>query len=314
MTQKNLQYTPRHSLHEHILKICHAIELPLHYNRKGPKIFTNYQRVAVIVLYLRSKKSLRDFVSEMYETKWPNWLGLKEIPAKSTVNDWMKLFDMSFVRKLNHQLLAKEKPEVMAIDATGIDSWRRSRHYERRIGESYMPYAKADLLVDTKTKLIHDFVVRMKPRHDVLGAKTIFNRLGSKNILILADRGYDSEPLHKLVVQKGNILFAPIRDFKVRKPKGKNRQRCSQGNENYSMRSIVESVNHALKARIGALRNKKHYNKKREFAWYVVLYNLQKISTQISAYLNWLLIGIPDRAILSKPLYIPFFSCLLCLI
>ena len=284
MRQKTLKHTLGHSLHEHILKICHVLELPLHYNRKGPKVFTNYQRVAMIILYIRSKKSLRDFISEMYESKWPRWLDLRDIPSKSVLNDWVKLFDMNFLRKFSNKILAKEEPKLMAIDATGIDSWRRSRHYERRIGESYMPYAKADLLVDTKTKIIHDFVLRIKPRHDVLGAATIIKRLGSKNVTILADRGYDSEPLHKIIIQSGNTLFAPIRDFNVKKPKGKNRQRCAKGNSQYSMRNIVESVNHALKARLSALRSKKHFNKKREFAWHVIIYNIQRINKILKIY------------------------------
>ena len=206
-------------LHQEIIKLCHKLMLPLHYNRKGPKIFTNYQRVALIILYVRSKNSLVEFLTEFVETKWASWLGLREIPGKSTINDWMKLFDLKFIRQLLNEQVSDEKPKVMAIDATGIDSWKRSRHYERRIKqcgfrEDHMPYAKADLLIDTDTLLIHDWVLRLKPRHDVLGAKTILKRLRLKNILILADKGYDSEPLHKLARCFQNYLFAPVRNMK----------------------------------------------------------------------------------------------------
>ena len=51
-------------LHEHIIKLCHKLVLPLHYNHKGPKIFKNFQRVGLILLYIRSKKSLIDFIEE----------------------------------------------------------------------------------------------------------------------------------------------------------------------------------------------------------------------------------------------------------
>ena len=37
-----------------------------------------------------------------------------------------------------------------------------------------MPYAKLDALIDTHTMLIHGFVLRMKPRHYVIGAESIF--------------------------------------------------------------------------------------------------------------------------------------------
>ncbi len=268
-------------IHEQIIKLCHKLVLPLHYNRKGPKIFTNYQRVALIILYLRSKKSLVDFLKELRETKWISWLGLKEIPGSSTLNDWMKLFDLSFIRSLLLNQVADERPNIMAIDATGIDSWQRSRHYERRIKqcgfrEDHMPYAKADILIDTDTLLVHDWVLRVKPRHDVLGAETILKRMTAKDVLILADRGYDSEPLHKLAVKFGNLIFAPVRNMK-KVPKGFNRKRCAKGHEQYSRRNTVESVMHAIKALKGELRSKLHYTKKREFGWSMILFNMKRI-------------------------------------
>ena len=72
------------------------------------------------------------------------------------------------------QAVADKKPILMAIDATGFDSFNRSRHYEKRlrdfgVNNSKMPFAKVDLLVDTKNKLVYDFVLRTKLRHDTLG-------------------------------------------------------------------------------------------------------------------------------------------------
>lgn len=263
-------------LHQQIIKLCHKLMLPLHYNHKGPKIFTNYQRIALIILYVRSKKSLIDFLKEFIETKWISWLGLKEIPGKSTLNDWMKIFDLDIIRKLLSKQVEDEKPKILAIDATGFDSWQRSRHYERRIGEEHMPYAKADILIDTKTLLVHDWVLRIKPRHDILGAETIIKRIKHKNILILGDKGYDSEPLHKLTIKTGNLFFAPVRN-KRKIPKGFNRKRCSNGNEAYPLRNTVESTIHAIKSLKRELRSKLHYNKKREFGWMVILFNMKRI-------------------------------------
>ncbi len=273
-------------LHEQIIKVCHKMELNLHDNHKGPKIYTNYQRVGLIVLFVRSRKSLRDFVSELYESKWPIWLGLREIPSKSTIQRWLKKWSVSWIRKLLQN--TTKEPKLMAIDATGIDSWQRSRHYEKRIGAAHMPYAKADILVDTESKQVFDFVMRMKPRHDVLGARTIFKRMKFKGILILADKGYDSEELHELCRKKGNIMFAPVRDFKVKKPKGKNRRRCLKGCKLKGRRNIVEAVIRSLKVRIGNLRSRLHYMKKREFAWHLVEYNLKlRLWKYYFKYLFW---------------------------
>ena len=86
--QKQIYYQYENKLHKQIIKLCHSLELPLHYNKKGPKLFTNYQRVGLIILFLRSKKSLIEFIKELFESRWPIWLSLKEIPGKSTLHDW----------------------------------------------------------------------------------------------------------------------------------------------------------------------------------------------------------------------------------
>lgn len=187
---------------------------------------------------------------------------------------WRKKWSVSWIRKVLQESV--DLPERLAVDATGIDSWQRSRHYERRVGSEYMPYAKADILVNTESKQVFDFVMRMKPRHNVLGAETMFKKLKYKGLTILADKGYDSEELHKLCCEKGNTLFAPVRDFKVKKHKDKNRKRCMQGHEHKGRRSIVKSVIGSLKVRVVNLKSKLHYMKKIEFTWHLVAYNLQK--------------------------------------
>jgi len=283
MTQKTLTSQYEVTLHEQVLKLFHASGMKLHDNTLGSRVYTNYQRLALIVLFMRSRKALRDFVSELHESKWPHWLGLRDIPSYRSIHHWLKRWDLSWIRQLLATTVASEKPETMAIDATGFDSWARSRHYNKRLKECglrnpYLPYNKADLLVDTDSKLVHDFVLRRKPRHDVLGARTIFKRFKHKNCLILADKGYDSEELHQLLAESGNEFYAPVRDFKVKRPKGRFRRKAVSGHEKYHQRNIVESVNFSLKSRFRSLRNKLHFMKKREFAWKLVTYNLEKLS------------------------------------
>lgn len=152
-------------------------------------------------------------------------VGFKEIPSKSTLHNWLKKFDMSFLRDLLEKSVAERSPSLMAIDATGIDSWQGSRHYERRIGEAHMPYAKANIIVDTDNKLIYGHVLRMKPRHDVIGAESIFKNMKYKHVLVLGDKGYDSELLHKIAEQGGFLLYAPPRNSSRKSPRGKHRKR-----------------------------------------------------------------------------------------
>lgn len=311
-TEINSQYESR--LLKEILKVCHKFCLNLHDNKIGPKIFTNYQRVTLIILFLRSKKSLRKFISEFHETKWSKWLGLRELPTRTSLHRWIQSFKLKFLRNFNQLILSDEKPKIMCVDATGIDSWQRSRHYAKRINDSNMPYAKADILIDSETMLVHDFVLRMKPRHDVLGAKTMFQRLKRKNqgILVLADKGYDSESIHELVNNSGNKFYAPVRNSPRKKPRGFYRRRAKKNpSENYSKRNTVESFMHSLKSMKNSLRSKKHYMKKREFAWTIVTYNLEKLiqttKTLIRLLFSNLIWDRPYFNVLLKKLY-EFFT------
>jgi hypothetical protein len=251
------------------------LEIPLHYNAKGPKkIFTNYQSIALIILYIRSKKSLRIFLEEFRETQWPRWLGLREIPSKSTLHDWFKLFKLSTIRKFLGVQIMNSNPNTFAIDATGIDSWKRSRHYEKRIGLPPTPYAKADLLVDTETLIIYDWTLRLKPRHDTIGAKSMIKRMPWRDVLILGDKAYDSEPLQIIAEEKHVRLFAPIRKSSRKNPRGKLRKRNKILHKHYSKRNSAESLMHALKTLKPELRMRVHYMKKREFGWTIILFNM----------------------------------------
>ena len=286
MFQKELSDQYEVALQRQILKVFHASGLRLHDNHLGSKVFSNYQRIALIVLFQRSGKALRNFVSELKESKWPRWLGLRDIPSYRTIHHWLTYWSVSWVRKVLRTTVIHKQPSCMAVDATGFDSWQRSRHYEKRIGAAPMPYAKADLLVDTEERLIYDFVLRMKPRHDTLGAKTMISRSSVRDVLILADKCYDSEPLHEQVAASGNMLYAPVRKSSRKSPHGHHRRRCARGNKLYHQRNIVESINFSLKSRFRSLRSKKHWMKKREFGWKLITYNLEKLSQEVYSLLK----------------------------
>ena len=273
-------------LEEQLINLFHSSELSLHFNKIGNKEFTNYQRVSIIILFQRSQKSLRTFIDEnLKESKWISYLGLKKIPKKSTLHDWLKLFDMKIIRKICKLLLPKEI-KITSIDGTGFDSWQRSRHYEKRAEEisqlPHMPYAKADLFIDVKTQIILDFSLLTHRKHDVKVAEKIFKRNEIKNIIGLGDKGYDSEDLHEIARANGITFYAPVREMhkwgsKNKKPKGFYRRKCINLPEFYGMRWINETVNSVLKrTQINALKSKKCFMKQREFGWQVILYNIKR--------------------------------------
>ena len=275
-----LQNQYQSKLHRKFITLFHQLGLPLHFNHKGNKQFTNYQRVALIILHVRSRKSLRNFVEEFHESKWISWLGLKKIPKKSTLHLWMKLFEMELIRKLN-KILVSKNISLAAVDGTGIDSWQRSRHYAKRIGDPPMPYVKLDVFIDVKRRKIIDFTINSHRKADVKCAEQMFRRNKLKGMKILGDGAYDSEPLHELVRSRNGKLYAPVRKRNKRslrkRPKGKYRRLCVKLPKFMGQRSIVENVIYVLKqTQITSLRNRKEVMKHRELAWHVLVYNLKR--------------------------------------
>jgi hypothetical protein len=277
---------PSNKLENELVKLFHSSGLPLHFNKKGNKQFTNYQRVSLIILFQKSKKSIRDFIEELYESRWVSWLGLKKIPMKSTLHDWLKIFSMKFIREACKLLLPKEV-RITSIDSTGIDAWQRSRHYEKRCDEINklppMNYAKTSLFIDVESQIILDWDLVMSREHDVKIAERIFKRNTLKNIFGLGDKGFDSENLHEIARANGINFFAPLRKmnkraFKDQRPKGFYRRQCKENPPEFKgMRSIVESINFVLKrTQITSLRSKKHFMRERELGWHVVLYNIKR--------------------------------------
>lgn len=278
-TQIPLLNQYNHPLEKEFIKLFHSSNLPLHFNHKGNKQFTNYQRISLIILFRRSKQSLRDFIVGMKESKWISWLGFKKIPSKSTLHNWIDLFKMRTIKQL-FSLVKPRLPTMTAIDGTGFDSFHRSRHYEKRAGFSKTPYAKADLFVDLSSRKVVDFSLVNKHQNDIVAARQFLKRNNLKNMKILCDKGYDCEALHKFIVDKGGRLYAPVRKLargSTRKcPRGFYRKKCLDLPDFMGKRSLIEAVNASLKRRfIISLRSKKGFMKKREFAWTMIVYNLE---------------------------------------
>jgi hypothetical protein len=264
-----------HPLQATFLKVFHAKNGKLHKNRLGPKIFTEFQKQILCILYRRSKLSYELFVKSLFESLWPRWLKLKNIPGKSSIHRWMKELPSSLPRRW-YRLLAPKQKRLLAIDATGVDSWQRSRHYEKRIGAAPMPYAKLNVIIDVKTHLVVDHVLQLRPRHDVLGAAKMFKRNKFIDDKILGDKGYDSEPLHELAREHGLKLFAPVRKSSRHRPKGFYRRQCTLGDVDYSQRANAESFMHEIKSRQDTLRSRLPHMKKKEMAIQLCIQNLEK--------------------------------------
>jgi len=89
-------------------------------------------------------------------------------------------------------------PLTVAVDSTGFSEMCISRHYEKRMKELFKATYAGD--VDSKMILVCD--ITDQHHHDVTRTSDVVVYLKESGIqidLVLADKGYDFEEVHKLI-------------------------------------------------------------------------------------------------------------------
>ena len=284
MTQKNKNQYTRDELCKLVHKVCHHRQLSLYHFRHGPKKYTQHQFVALLVLYARSGMSLRRFIQSLYESKWPEWLNLKEIPCKSSIHNHFSRIGLPLIRLLNQLVVKSHKALRLAIDSTGVDANHASKHYEKRIGRDHRHYLKLSILGQVqKPYLIEDFVCFPSRISDVHQAKPLIRRLG-KNRIVFADKAYDCEWLMKMFEEKGSELYCPIRNFSRSRPKGwLRRKRFDNFDQDFyhKGRNPIELMMFLLKHKGLVIRMKKVNNQLKEMAWKILAYNIERLARSL---------------------------------
>lgn len=269
-------------------EIILSLDLPKYNNITGNKQFTTAQKLGVVILYFRSKISLREFCDNFnYESSWPRDLGLKYKITKSSVNRWVKEFDLNFLKEILNQTNKGDKPKIMGIDGSGLSSKYKSSYFQKRLkdfGINYKsPYHKLDIICDLQgKKKIYDFTFTMKQYSDKKQAKQLFKRFKFKNITMIGDKGYYYFWLFSHMRKLNNIFIVPpigtgekcLHNNIVRK---KFRETFYDNEEQYSLRNNVEGVFSALKRTIlTKIVSKNYMTKKREVSFKIIIYNMKK--------------------------------------
>lgn len=286
MYQKEVINQYSNGLQKELIKLFHNSGLPNHFNKTGYKDFTNYQRISLIVLFKKSNNSIRDFLKEIKETKWPSWLGLKRIPGRSTLHDWIRLFGTSLIRDLINLVTDVSNLKVAAIDGSGIESSHKSPYYKKRLKDFKQKtkdgYHKLDIIVNTYgKKQIIEYSFLLKNRNDSFVGKRLLKKFKIKRCKIVADKGYPDYLFEEIAKKMLNNFISPPKDYKGKCRQNNLKRRRKEENykankKAYKRRSIVESVFSLLKRVQGLrLRSRLHYMKKREMAWNILYYNLR---------------------------------------
>jgi len=277
----------KNSFRQELNEIILSLNLPKYSNWRSNKQFTDSQKLSAVILYIRSGKSLVNFCKEFEESLWPKWLELKFEIKKSSLNNFLRQFDLEFIKKILDKTNSGEKPEILGIDGTGIDTQFKSRYYEKKLKEfgrkPKSNYHKLDIIADMNgKKKIFDFSFLMKQQHDIPVARRLFKRLKLKNVVIVADKGYFDFNIFKYMELKNNYLLFPPKNFGGKCKHNNILHRKIKTNYHkyidiYHKRSNVGGVFSVLKrTSLKKIFSKKYSSKKREMAFKIVLYNMKK--------------------------------------
>lgn len=264
------------------------LDLPEYPNKTGNKQFTTFQKLACVILYFRSKLSLRNFCEFINnESLWKRDLKLKYDLRRSTLNDWVKSFDLDFLKKILDETNRGDSPKILGIDGSGISTKFKSSYYQKRLKDFGInpksPYHKLDIIADMENnKKIYDFTFTIKQYNDKKQGLRLFKRFKMKNVFIIGDKGYYYFKLFSLMKKRKNIFIVP--PIKTTgKTKHKNiirsefRKTFHKYKNLYSKRSNVEGVFSSLKRTIlNKIVSKTCFTKKREMIYKIIIYNMNK--------------------------------------
>lgn len=285
MTRKKQNQYTVDTLQQLVKKVCHFKQISLYHNHFGPKIYTQHQHIALLILYARSGKSLRKFISWLYESKWPEWLNLKEIPSKSTIHFHFERIGLTILRVLNLVVSRMKKTVNYAIDSTGLDASCASRHYTKRIQREKMDFLKLSILASTqKPYLIDDFIVEYSRTNDVVHGKVLCNRFKLKNKIIFGDKAYDCEELRQIAEDNSNLIYSPIRKSSRNRPKGRLRKKMFNtfSKKTYNQgRNPIEMIMFLFKNNQIIIRSRKRLNRIKEVGWKILAYNIQRLAESL---------------------------------
>ena len=276
------------SFKKELFKTLLSLNLPEFPNKMGNRQFTTFQKLALVILYFRSKISLRDFCNQINkESLWKRDLKLKYDLKKSTLNDWVKLFDLDFIKQILDQTNVGDKPKILGIDGTGIASKFKSSYYKKRLRDFGLnpksPYHKLDIIADMEnSKKIYDFTFTMKQYSDKKQAKRLLNRYKFKDTILIGDKGYYYYYLFQKMKERNNILIVP--PIKLSKNcvhrsflREEFQNTYFENEELYPLRNNVEGIFSVLKRTLlTKIVSKNYMTKKREVAFKIIIYNMKK--------------------------------------
>ena len=254
-----------------VKRLLKRIGCPRWLHRFGPKKYLSWQHVLGLfikeVFRLSYRRAIK-FLDEFYGFK-PHFTTLQKFRKRMPLSFWQKLLSYT----------VEDTVDVAAIDGTSLQRSNPSTHYIKRIDRtkniSVPVYLNA--MIDVVRRKFIAVRHHAKKSGEVADVKYLVNQVMEEIELILMDKAYDSEKLHRYLRSIGIFSVAPV---KKNWAKGQLRKQLKDCFDYalYWQRNIIECLFSALKRLFGNnLRSFSARNQRAEIYLRMVAYNLGAI-------------------------------------
>lgn len=283
---------------ERVLKVLAHLRVRRYSHKFSKKMYGNLTHIVLLALRQEFDKSYRD-IEDILDvcTEILNLLGIKQAPHFTTLQKAAKRLRVQFLEKVmsGFLLLTMSLSIRTSIDATGFQLTRASSYYinvlkrDKKSRRKIKKHMKLSAFVDLDHQLIISQKIRRGPAHDspdfeqtIMKGKEVLDKAGKKIKSVDADKGYDKEENHKLVVgelQAEDRIRVKNKDVPIHRTKGeyrkKAKRRIKRLRANY--RSKNETIFSVLKRIQGStLRSINVGMQNKEMVFKEIAYNARK--------------------------------------
>jgi hypothetical protein len=241
----------------------------------GPKKFVLWQLILGLLIkevFRLSYRRAMKFLDEFYEIKL-HWTTLQKFRKRLPLSIWQKLLSYT----------VEDSIDIAAIDGTSLQRSNPSAHYLKRIDRDSRTQVPIFLnaMVDVVRRKFVAVRHHAKRAGEVPDVRYLVNQCKQEIELIIMDKAYDSEKLHRYLREQGIFSIVPVKKNWAKGQLRKQLRDCFDYNL-YWQRSLVESLFSALKRLFGnSLSSLSAKTQRAELYMRLIAYNLGVISFEI---------------------------------
>ncbi|MDG6950180.1 MAG: hypothetical protein JRM77_10155 [Nitrososphaerota archaeon] len=120
-----------------VFKACRRQRVPLYSSKFSRRDFTQWQHIALLVLWQRMRKSYREYVNDLLPVAdtLVEELGLSKLPHFTTLQKFMLRVSSTLLERVmgGFVLLTRVRRQVFGIDSSGFSMRHASYYYALRV-------------------------------------------------------------------------------------------------------------------------------------------------------------------------------------